>query len=108
MHRADVALMSSMNSEARMRANILGGPRLLPAAGFDVDADSCGCVATPVFQRRGNHGIATNGFPVRELMPLSLASLSPEGWRSSLLQRPPAQVDGTFRTFRGIFDLYWR
>lgn len=35
MHRADVALMSSMNSEARMRANILGGTRLLPAASFD-------------------------------------------------------------------------
>lgn len=35
MQGADVALMSSMNSEARMRANILGGPRLLPAPGFD-------------------------------------------------------------------------
>lgn len=35
MQGTDAALMSSMNSEARMRANILEGPRLLPALGFD-------------------------------------------------------------------------
>ncbi|KOX77669.1 hypothetical protein WN51_09334 [Melipona quadrifasciata] len=113
MHRADVALMSGMNSEARMRANILRGPRLLPAAGIDVDGVPARIPAGASRRRRfnavGTTELRRTASPCVNLMPL-FASPPPGGWRSWLLQRPPAfaEVDGTFGTFRGIFDLYRR
>lgn len=55
-------------------------------------ADSCGYVATPAFQRRGNLGIATNRYPVCELMPFR----SILEWRGFSCKGLEAKVNGTF------------